>query len=397
MNYTKTESKMNRIFAIILFTGTIAGSALANNFDSILQNIEQKNAYLSAQRLEADAEKANARADASLSGIEAEFNYSFGLENIPNKYDWSVNQTFDGASITGQKNKLSKEIQKTSNLRYLTKLQQIKVTARKLCIEVVYCNAMLKHLKHDLEDTHKMNEEYEKLFNNGEITIIDRNKAHHEMIIYEDRFREVTTTKANALAMLTHMNGGESVVIEDSAFIHEQLPEDFTLWLNENIERHPELKLIVGETATNQQALKVAKAEYVPGITIGYIGEVDGDFKYHGIALGISLPSWGAGKNVKTKKLQAKAAEIMIEDNKKQLRVQLENIYREALQYQEAYKTHQKHVYECDVTPHLNQMLEQGTLTPLDFHIERQYFHAMIEYMLDAEKEYEMKLAELSF
>lgn len=402
MNCISKEKASNSLVSCLrkaFFCLMIAMPSLADaqDFSSILKSIEANSTRLEAARIKDMAEKLDSKDLYTLEDPEVGFDYLFGAEGIGHRIGFEVSQGFDFPTVISQKRKMAKEMQRVSELKYLSERQQLLLNARKLCIQVVYCNAIMDHLDEDLEETTAMSKAYETLFDKGEATAIDRNKAHQAFLFFKTEYDEFLAMRENLLNELKCLNGGNAVEISDTAFIFSPLSNDFDGWLAQNIGLHPELQLAEGELQAEKQSLKVAKGSRIPGFKIGYTGEFTREEKYQGPTIGLSLPLWGSGRKVKVAKLHVEAAEKSLEDTRLHLTTQLRGVYREALQLQDTYLRYRKHLTECDNSELLKKSLDSGQITLLQYLQERQFVHEMHEKILIAERDLALRKAELIF
>lgn len=402
MNCISKEKASNSLVSCLrkaFFCLMIAMPSLADaqDFSSILKSIEANSARLESARIKDKAEKLDSKDLYTLEDPEVGFDYLFGAEGIGHRIGFEVSQGFDFPTVISQKRKMAKEMQRVSELKYLSERQQLLLNARKLCIQVVYCNAIMDHLDEDLEETTAMSKAYETLFDKGEATAIDRNKAHQAFLFFKTEYDEFLAMRENLLNELKCLNGGNAVEISDTAFVFSPLSNDFDGWLAQNIGLHPELQLAEGELQAEKQSLKVAKGSRIPGFKIGYTGEFTREEKYQGPMIGLSLPLWGSGRKVKVAKLHVEAAEKSLEDTRLHLTTQLRGVYREALQLQDTYLRYRKHLTECDNSELLKKSLDSGQITLLQYLQERQFVHEMHEKILIAERDLALRKAELIF
>lgn len=402
MNCISKEKASNSLVSCLrkaFFCLIIAMPSLADaqDFSSILKSIEANSTRLESARIKDKAEKLDSKDIYTLEDPEVGFDYLFGAEGIGHRIGFEVSQGFDFPTVISQKRKMAKEMQRVSELKYLSERQQLLLNARKLCIQVVYCNAIMDHLDEDLEETTAMSKAYETLFEKGEATAIDRNKAHQAFLFFKTEYDEFLAMRENLLNELKCLNGGNAVEISDTAFIFSPLSNDFDGWLAQNIALHPELQLAEGELQAEKQSLKVAKGSRIPGFKIGYTGEFTREEKYQGPTIGLSLPLWGSGRKVKVAKLHVEAAEKSLEDTRLHLTTQLRGVYREALQLQDTYLRYRKHLTECDNSELLKKSLDSGQITLLQYLQERQFVHEMHEKILIAERDLALRKAELIF
>lgn len=367
----------------------------AQNFDAILQSIDQHSRTLKAARLNADAEKADTRLLTTLDDPEFGFNYLFGNGDIGIRKDVLVTQDFDMPNVWISRSKLAKEQRRTADLRYLDERQKLLVKAHKLCIEVVYYNAMISHLEEDMEESRGVSAIYQALFDKGEATIVDLNKTHQAVLFFEAEHRAAITNRDNMLAELQYLNGGEPVEITDTAFTLTPILADFDEWLSTTINHHPTLQLAEGELAESKQSLSVTRREWTPKLKVGYMAEMEKEDQFHGLAFGISIPLWTGSKKVRAAKAHLAAAQEHLEDIRMELTTQLRSIHAEAIQLQQTCNSYSKHINHCDNERFLRKSLETGQITLLDYLQDCQYAHEVYERLFDAERDLKLRLAEL--
>lgn len=380
---------------IILLLLLLSNAAQAQDFSAILKSIEQHSTTLEAARLETEAVKAEHKLENTLEAPEIGMGYLWGNNGIGNRVDLDVKQEFDFPTVYAQRSKLIREHQRVADLKYLNERQRLLLDAKKLCIQVVYCNALMDHLEIDLAETKAMADAYEKLFQQGEATVIDHNKAHQAYLFFQAEYREFQTMRNNLMEELQYMNGGEPIAINDTVFTHTPLPSSFDAWKEENLARYPELLLAAGEVAAQERAVKVTKNEWLPKLAVGYMSEKEREDHYQGVTFGISVPIWNGSKKVKVAKAHLAAAQLTEKDVHNCLETQLRGIYNEALQLQETYQTYAYHLAHHDNADLLQKSLNAGQINLITYLQERQYVHEMHEKVLEAERDLELRKAEL--
>ena len=380
---------------IILLFLLISTGVRAQDFSNILKNIEEHSAALKAARLEQEADKAEHRLENTLEAPEIGMGYLWGNNGIGNRVDLDVTQSFDFPSVYAQRRKMIQEKNRVADLTYLNERQQLLLNAKKLCIQVVYCNALMEHLEEDLEETRANADAYENLYQKGEATIIDRHKAHQAFLFFEAEYREFHTLRNNLIAELQYMNGGEPVDIPYEAFEHAPLPADFETWMQENLNQYPEMQLAQSQITAQERTVKVAKNEWLPQLSVGYTSEKERVDHYQGVTLGISVPIWRGNKKVKVAQAHLEASKLAEQDVRTRLATQLRGVFNDAKQLQETYEAYHKHLTECDNTALLQKSLNAGQINLLTYLQERQYVHEMHEKILEAERDLELRRAEL--
>lgn len=380
---------------IILLLLLISSGAQAQDFSAILKSIEQHSTALEAARLETSALKAEHKLENALEAPEAGVGYLWGNNGIGNRVDVEVKQAFDFPTVYAQRSKMIQEHQRVADLKFLNERQQLLLEAKKLCIQVVYCNALMDHLELDLEETKAMADAYEKLFQQGEATVIDHNKAYQAYLFFQAEYREFQTLRNNLMEELQYLNGGEPLEINDTLFTHAPLPSSFEAWKEDNLSKYPELQLAASQVSAQQRAVKVTKSEWLPKLAVGYQSEKTREEHYQGATLGISIPIWSGSKKVKIAKAHLAAAQLAEKDMKNRLETQLHGVYNEAVQLQETYQTYAYHLTHHDNADLLLKSLNAGQINLITYLQERQYVHEMHEKILEAERDLELRKAEL--
>lgn len=369
----------------------------AQDFTAVLKSIEARSTHLSALRLETASDQAEARLGYLPEGPSMSVGYLFGIGKSDAKVNISVEQPLDLPTTYAAKRRMAREASRVAALRYLDQRRQLLVTAHKLCIEVVYCNAMMEHLNEDLERMRALSDAYNTLYEQGEATSIDHNKAHQAVLLFDAEYREFMTMKENLLAELACLNGGEPVCIVDSAFAPVPPMEgDFDAWLQAHLQSYPTLQLAQGEADREKAAVTVAKREQLPGLTVGAAAEIGREEKIVGPTVGLTLPAWGARRRVKVAETRLAARQMEAEDVRLHLITQLQSTHREALELQETNRQLTHHLTHCDNGELLRKSLEAGQITLLTYLQELQFVHEMHEKHLATERDLALRLAELN-
>ena len=137
---------MNKIktLCIVHCALCIAICASAQNWNSILPEIEQNNKSLQALRQEVEAEKAANHVGIAPANPEVEFSYLWGHgAEEGDRMDLSVSQSLPLSTILGYQSRLAKQQDLRANLRLKVERTAVLLQAQQTCIDIVYTNAML--------------------------------------------------------------------------------------------------------------------------------------------------------------------------------------------------------------------------------------------------------------
>lgn len=381
---------------IIVLGSSLAVSASSQNFSEILQSIEQNSLHLKAERMKADAAASEASLANMLEAPELGFDYLWGSKDIGNKVDIEFTQSFDFPTVYAKRNQIIKEQQHVSELDYLNERQKLLVRAHKLCIQVVYYNAILKHFEKDLKATRAMAEAYQKLFERGEATIIDRNKSKQAYVMYQAEYLGGAAERRAVLEELKSLNGGNPVVIADTSFSLDPVPADFDQWYAENVEKIPEYQLTKSKVQSEELEVQMARSEWLPKFKIGYAGELGKEERYQGVAAGVSVPVWSAAKKGKVAKARLEAAKLEAKDAEYELMSKLRSVYNDVVQLQKTIQMVDSYLEDCDNEVYLEKSFNSGQITLLAYLQELQFMHEMHVRQISGERDFELRKAELT-
>ena len=139
------------IMAVMMCGAAFAQTAPAN-IDDVLTAVEQNNTALKALKDELDAQRLENKTGIYLPNPEVEFNYLWGNpDNIGNRNDINIRQTFDFPTVTGLKRKASERRNGLLELQYRAERLDILLKARLFCLDLIYFNALKQELEQRLE------------------------------------------------------------------------------------------------------------------------------------------------------------------------------------------------------------------------------------------------------
>ena len=127
----------------------------------ILSMIEQNNTELQALRKRAESEQYGYKAERALDAPEIGFDYLWSSPaDIGTRKDVSVTQSVDLASLTGARGKLATSKTALSDAQYRIDRQRVLLEAKRLYINIVYCNALASELSERIARSEKIEAAY---------------------------------------------------------------------------------------------------------------------------------------------------------------------------------------------------------------------------------------------
>ena len=385
---------------LIIMTIIICGSTFAQtvpaNIDDVLIAVEQNNTALKALKDEVEAQKLENKTGIYLPNPEVEFNYLWGNpDNIGNRNDISIRQTFDFPTVTGLKRKTSDKRNNLLELQYRAERLDVLLKTRLLCLDLIYYNALKQELEQRLEHAATLADGYKKRLDNGDANILEYNKAQLNRATVKGEISSVETERQSILAELKRLNGGVAVSVSDAGYRNVRVPDNFDEWFAQAEQRNPALEYVRQEVEIAKDQIALNKAASLPSLSAGFMREKVVGEAYQGISVGISIPLWENKNRVKQAKAALKATEAKQLDSRLQFYGYLKNLYDRAKNQQATADEYKQSLSSLNSAALLKKALDAGEISLLDYIVETGLYYNTVNLKLTAEREFQKTFAEL--
>lgn len=382
---------------IYLLLAVMVSPLAAQDYTAVLQEIELNSTTLKALREQAEADKLASRTGIYLDNPEVEFNYLWGDPSVMgNRTDVSVKQSFDFPSAYAYKGKIAKLESANAELKYKSERVQLLLSAKQLCIELIYFNALSKEYEVRLQHAETISQSYRKKLESGEANSIENNKAQMNLITVRNEKVRIDVERENILSELKRLNGGKEVSFETSDFHLSSLPANFEDWYLGAEVKSPVLQYVRGQVEINEKRVKLNRALGLPKFSAGYMSEKLAGEHFQGVTVGVSVPLWANKNRIKQSKAAAQTARTVAEDTRMQFYNRLQNLFLKASGLQQSATTYRSSLDSFNNAVLLKKALDMGEISLLDYLLEMQYYYDAVENALAAEKDFELALADLS-
>lgn len=361
---------------------------------AILEQIEENNTVLSALRTQANAEKIENRTGLNPENPEVGFGYLWGNQK-ENRTDFEVTQTFDFPTAYHNKRKVADIRNQQVEIRYRIERKDILLEARAICIQLIFQNALSAQLKERWDLAQEIMNSYQKMFNQGDVSILDLNKTKYELLDARKTYRESILEQEFLQAELVRLNGGKPIELKEIRFEDVILPLDFDQWYADQKIKNADLLLAGQEVSLSKQNEKLQRSLNLPKLSAGYVSEKVAAEHFQGVSVGVSIPLWENKNTVKQIKAQTLANQELEYDANLKDYHQKKALYNKALNYQEMLNANRQ-FDSADNTPSLlKKSLDAGEISLIEFILELGIHYDLIEKMLETEKELHLAYAEL--
>ncbi|HML85517.1 MAG TPA: TolC family protein, partial [Bacteroidales bacterium] len=367
-----------KIIMVLMILMSVWNVYAQDQIKTLLASIEKNN--ISLKSLKEDREAARLAASVNLlpDNPEVEYNYLTGSPStLGNRHDFSIRQTFDFPTAYLFKNKLSSSGKIVSDLNYEKSRQDILLEARKLCVDVIYQENLLRIASQREEDANRMVMAYRKMLEEGKGNKLDLNRA---LIALAQGKREILLLKNHQMEMLSKlkvMNGGESLVVNMINFPEVPLPANFEDWYSINSNQITELKLLREMIVSKDLTVKVQRSLTLPKFSAGYMSEKVTGEQFQGVTLGMSLPLWGNRNTVKTLKAEYSSLELKLSEEELRIKAEMNIQFDRVISFRSMAENLRTTLLETNNETLLKRALELGEITLMDYLIEYDRYYGL--------------------
>ncbi|GHV14040.1 transporter [Bacteroidia bacterium] len=387
---------MKKIIYIVLLSALFSLAGKAQNFDNILQSIEENNTALKAYREQAKASKIGNKTGINMANPEVEFAYLWGSPNAAShRTNLDISQSFDFPTAYRYKSQLAEGKNKQLDLVYDRQRRDILQQARLLCVELAYQSKVNEQLSERLMYAKELAEAYQKSFDQGNIDILERNKTKLNYL-NEEKALQINNVEINTLVMeLQRLNGGLTFSANPDDFPAYALPNDYQEWFERVKENNPSLRLGEQEIALSRKQEQLTRALNLPKFTAGYTSERIPGETLQGFSIGMSIPLWEGKNTVKHQKAQTVALQMQHQDSKLQFQNVLKNQYDKAVKLSALLGEYKEALEVTNNRELLKKALDKGQLSLINYLLELSVYYETIDKYLETERDYQLAVAEL--
>jgi cobalt-zinc-cadmium efflux system outer membrane protein len=379
------------------FSYLITVFAIAQNSDdTILNSIKANNKAILSNKKYWEARKTEFKTGLTLYDPQVEYDYLFGSPaGAGNQKDFSVTQRFDFPSAYKRKKELSGQRATHSDMQHKVFTQDVLLQAKLIILDMIYLNKKQVALVQRLNRYQQLVTDYQKKLDQGEVIILDLNKAKLELLNIQQESSLNLSAVQTLKTKLAELNGGFEIEISDTTYPALPLIPDFET-LDSMIEANdPIIKVYEQEKTVLQQQIAVQRSLNLPKIETGYHSQGILGQSYRGVHAGITIPLW-ENKN-KVKAAQANLDYSIENASAHRIEHRLENkqLYDQLAVRLTTMQEYERLMGELKNTELLDKALRLGKITIIDYFRDQSYYFSSFDKYLQMELEYRKILAQL--
>lgn len=374
-----------------------AQSVLKSGWESWMAQIAQNNTTLKALHRQMQASVLANGSNLSLTDPEAEVAYLVGTpKGVPNRTNVSLTQSLDWDVLLGRRSALAKANNQVAYNDYRRAVQQVLTEADEQFTTLVYYNKLCGELSQRQALAEEIERLYQQKFERGDINQLEVNKVRLNASVCRADWARANNERQQILANLQRLNGGHAVAFTDTVYplAGKALPPlvDFQSALAGSLA----VQTAQAAVAQSEAEIKVAKAEGLPALTVGFQGEYIKQNNYSGLSLGFSVPLWGnSRKKIRKAEAELAANRLTVDDVIYQERAQVAKLYASAQQLQQAANALQKDMQLMNNDQLLRRSLELGQISLLDYLLELSFYYTARTSQLEAERDAQLAVSAL--
>lgn len=379
-----------------MLLGTLTTRA-QNSIDQVLKSIETNNKSLQANTKMTDAQKLEAQTGKFLANPSVEWEQMWGNRNNPgSEYTLTVKQSLDFPTTYSNKNKLANLKANTIGFQSAAYRQQLLLNAKQTCIEIIYLRKQKSLLDERLANAETMFALYKKRFESGDANQLELNKIQLELLNAQNQSRLNKAALTAAEEQLRNLNGGNPITFDATDYPAGEELINFDQLQAAFMEADPNLKSLTGDQEIANREVKLSRSLTLPKFDVGYKRNAASDHvASNGFMVGVSIPLLENKNTVKKAKAQAEFATASLEDNRLNLKTNLQQLYQQAEALQISRADYAKVLEQQRNIELLNKALNAGQLSVIDYFTELSTIYDSHQSYLDVEKEYHSILAQL--
>lgn len=370
--------------------------AFSQKTDSIAAIVVSNNIELKALLRNNDADSVEIKTDKFLKNPEIGVNYLFGNPDIiGNRTDISITQEFDFPSAYKHKSKITDIKNQKLNLLYQQKTKNLIYETKLICIDLIYCNSMIKEYETQHRNAVKIADSYKRKFEAGEANILEYNKAELNKLNVSKKLEIIKIEKDELLGKLTGLNGNIPINFNDTVYSYVEIPNDFEQWYAKIESLNPEIIAAEQEIELSKNREKLSLAMSLPKFSAGYMGEFTQGQNFQGVSFSMSIPLFENKNKVKFAKLKTDAVSEQMNQSKMNYYNNMKILYNKALSMQKSLNEYKKFLNSYNNSQLLYKALEKGEIDLIDYMLELSFYYESYSNLLQLERDLNKTLAEL--
>lgn len=389
--------KSTALFLALAFPAVVTAQAPVD-FNREAYAMATGSYLLAADSLSQAAAIEDLRGSNNLQDPEIEFGYLWGEKQTGNKWNLSISQGFDWPGAYSARAKGIKAAEKVIGMTRKANLMARMLEIKLAMIDVVYSGKNLRLTREMTDSIAVMCEAAHKAVEKGELTRFDMNKMEIVHIGMEEELRAAMIDFDDKVAALTVLNNGRECPALVARLI--AYPEEMILPLETYVgqisDTDPAIQAQRMQVAADEKMLKAQQMMSYPGLSLGYTYENEGEERWHGVTVGLTVPLFSNRHMTAKNRLTMMQNRLLAENAYNEAMSGVENDRRKAVNLYEDFTKYDKVINGDDNIELLKKAYRGGQLTFIEYLTEINFFLDARRTFLQTEYLYHLALARLN-
>lgn len=382
------QIKQYLAIAIVLLPSIASGQSLTEVWGQVSSN----NLTINALEKQMEAEIISNHVGLAPENPEVEFAYLWGSPSaIGQRIDVSVTQSFEFPTAYVYRSRIADLKDEQTGLFLRSQMLETYMEVGRLYYSIVYQNTRIRDMERCLQFLSDVSAAYQQKLDAGEINIFDYNKVKLSELNLRQEKTHAESERNAMLLEIKQLNGGKPIDITLSEFPEISLPDDITDWAN----RSPHLQWYGKQQEIAQQQLKLDRSLWAPQFFVGYMREQVPAETFQGLKVGLSVPLWKNVNTLKQTQLQNSALNMIAADEQFKLQARLEAKYITTRNLLHQIEEYRQLLNTVDAAALLNQALESGQLSLVEYLYELSAYHESHERFAEMQHDAALEFLEL--
>lgn len=169
--------------------------------------------------------------------------------------------------------------------------QQLLLTAKQTCIEIIYLRKQKEVLDKRLKNAEQLATIYQRRVESGDANQLEINKIQLELLAARNQSRLNAAALSTAELQLYNLNGNIPIEFNDFEYPETVVILDLDAIYRAYLATDPNMKNLIGEQEVANQEVKVSRSLTLPKFDLGYKRNASGNnVSANGFVIGISIP-----------------------------------------------------------------------------------------------------------
>lgn len=354
--------------------------ASASETGSIVDEVIMNNPGLAAEKAALRAEVMARVADNRLAATELSFGYKWpSVRSGETKLEAEISQSFDWPGAYGARRRAERSAEQALKSGLEASTRALRLQTSLLLCRIIDANLRCDMLRTIVNNLDSLHGSMHTMLRERQITELDHRKVALEEVSMKQQLAEVESTRAAALEELATLNGGS---LPAASAELRTYPELTLLPLEKYLNAPtPEIMALRQQAETMALDARTERMALYPGLSVGYAFEREGAEYFHGISLGITLPSFSAKPRAEAARWQARALQLRAEQAATDRRVRIATDHSTALLTEKLLADY-SYAFGSDYPTLLKRSLDGGQLSYIEYFSELNfYLTARLDYL----------------